>query len=69
MGMLWERCACAQPVYARLHRKPWMKLFGSRRLYECDACGKHQFIARISEAHESGDRFRAPLIRDQRPST
>ncbi|MCJ0763419.1 hypothetical protein [Variovorax terrae] len=38
MSLSLNRCSCAGAEYARITRSAWMRLFPSRRLYQCSEC-------------------------------
>ena len=38
MRLLLSRCSCKDAKYDRIERSSWMRLFSSRRLFQCDMC-------------------------------
>jgi hypothetical protein len=38
MKLLLRRCSCNDAEYARIQRSSWMRLFPSRRLFQCKVC-------------------------------
>ena len=44
MSLLLSRCSCKDAMYVRMERNLWMRLFNSRRLFQCDMCQAKIFV-------------------------
>ena len=40
----FSSCACSVAHLSRIERRPWMRLFGWLRAYQCANCGKVQLL-------------------------